>query len=272
MRALFSKLKRAVLHAVRNAVGVVTPSLAYAPPNGPQPRQRILVLGVYLSDENNTVAHLVSEFGRSRHHTVVQGWARLGRAEPAIEVERVTRLSSVEMVQKFILLNRLLALHDLNQFDHVIFTDDDVRLRRGFVDTYIGLQNRCLLALSQPARTTLSYISYVESRRLHSARVRETNFVEIGPVFCVSRAAFSHLLPFDESSGMGYGYDMVWPRRMQAARLRMGTMDGCPIDHTIRRIGKTYSQNMHMQSMQTFLEKNPHMRLEEALKRNEIIF
>lgn len=142
MRALFSKLKRAVLHAVRNAVGVVTPSLAYAP----QTRQRILVLGVYLSDEKNTVAHLVSEFGRRQHHTVVQGWARRGRAEPAIETERVTRLSSVEMVQKFMLLNRLLVLHDLNEFDHVIFTDDDVRLRRGFVDTYIGLQNRCSLA------------------------------------------------------------------------------------------------------------------------------
>ena len=71
MRALFSKLKRAVLHAVRNAVGVVTPSLAYAPPDDTQTRQRILPLGEYLSDEKNTVAHLVSEFGRRQYHTVV---------------------------------------------------------------------------------------------------------------------------------------------------------------------------------------------------------
>jgi hypothetical protein len=266
-----SEAKRKLAHVVRNAIGGVTPVLSYASTTDAIAPQRVLVLGVYLSDHPNTAAHLVQEFGRGRRHRITQDWARLGQSPTAADVAAVTRWSSDRMIPKFTALNRLLAAHDLNAYDHILISDDDVRVRRGFIDTYLHFQVRCDLALSQPARTAVSYVSYQESRRVRGAQVRETDFVEIGPLFCISRAAFEHVVPFDESSDMGYGYDLVWPRQMQAAGLRMGTIDACPIDHSIRRIGETYSQAAHMERMQAYLRKYPHMTLDDALKRNVII-
>lgn len=265
MKKLVLKRLRAMTGAVRNAFGLLTPRLTYAVEHKPTATPRVLVVGIYLADRPNTLSHLIEEFRSAERCEVKQLWCKMGPGDVPAFAERDTVFRSDGFVPKFVMLNRMLKSEQLDDYDHVIVTDDDVRFRSGFVDCYIGLHERCGLSLSQPARTFNSYITYRITRRQPFANVRRTRFVEIGPVFCISRSAYAWLLPFDESSGMGYGYDLVWPELMRKAGLLMGVTDACPIDHSIRRVGSGYSQGLELKRMHEYLARNPHMPLDQAL-------
>lgn len=162
---------------------------------------RVLVCGAYFADRENCAAAEIEEFAVSRHHQVEQRWVALDFSEgSACELPGTVAVVK-QPIPKFTLMNEMLS--DLETFDFLIIADDDVHLPRGFVDDFLGHVGKFQFALSQPARTTDSYIDHFITSRMLGVDARLTRFVEIGPIFCIHRAAFGVLLPFDLRSPMG---------------------------------------------------------------------
>src|SRR5262249_54252834 len=89
-------------------------------------------------------------------------------------------------------------------------------------------------------------------------------FVEIGPLFSIRRDAMPLILPFDCSSPMGWGYDFVWPRSIEAAGLKMGIVDATPIVHSLRQPVANYEHAAADEQMRQYLEAHSHPSLDEA--------
>jgi hypothetical protein len=120
--------------------------------------------------------------------------------------------------------------------------------------------------VAQPARTVNSFNDHTVVRRRVGSRARQTWFVEIGPCFSMRSDAAELLVPFDEASPMGYGYDLVWPAVMRKAGKSMGVIDCCPVDHSFRRRGETYSSGTHIDGIERFLTTRDHVPYSEAMK------
>ena len=114
---------------------------------------------------------------------------------------------------KFENLNRLLAEgaggSPVQERDWLLVIDDDIQLPRGFLDRLLFLCERFELQLAQPAHRLSSHAAWQVTRRRPGSVVRETEFVEIGPVTAFARATFQTLLPFPELR-MGWGLDAHW--------------------------------------------------------------
>src|SRR5947208_10441750 len=95
---------------------------------------------------------------------------------------------------KFEDLNALLAAHPPNRHDWLLVVDDDVVLPRGFLDRFLFLAERFNLALAQPAHRLHSHAAWSVTRRRPASTVRETAFVEIGPVTAFRGETFDALL------------------------------------------------------------------------------
>jgi hypothetical protein len=149
----------------------------------------------------------------------------------------VTVIRSEIAIPKFKLLNLLLEQVCINGYDRILVTDDDVVLPRHFLDNFIIAQNKCNFALCQPARTDTSWTDHQIVVQRPGLLARETRFVEI---FCVRSDLFSTLLPFDETSDMGWGLDFVWPVQVERAGKSMGIIDAVPVDHSLRKRSACY--------------------------------
>lgn len=233
---------------------------------------RVLVIGVYLSDQSHHAAALAREFAASRRVRVTQRWLALGRdIDPDPHLAGLTTAHITTRVPKFVLLNRELAKVDLSAFDLLVVTDDDIEVQSGFLDAYCALQRHCDLALAQPARTLHSFHDHHITLQRPWCIARLTRFVEIGPVFSVRADAFGLLLPFDERSPMGWGYDHIWPVRIEAAGLSMGIIDRVPVDHSLREQSRTYRAVDEQRAMRRLLDANRHLPKGELMRARAVI-
>jgi hypothetical protein len=119
-------------------------------------------------------------------------------------------------------------------------------------------------ALSQPARTHDSYIDHAFVEQFDGLIARQTRFVEVGPLFCLRPDAARLLLPFDEQSPMGWGYDLVWPCVLAEAQLKLGIVDEIPVAHTIRKPVSHYHHATADAQMKRFLEGRQHLCTDDA--------
>jgi hypothetical protein len=222
----------------------------------PANRPRILIVGVYVSSARHLAAQLCAEFNASKHCTVKQCWASLGRISPNPYLARHTSIECLDRIPKFELLNRLLSGVDLTTFDFILCSDDDVSVRPGFLDTYVALQQTFGFSICQPARSWTSSIDHPFVRRNPALLGRQTRFVEIGPIFSFDRKVSQKLIPFDLSTPMGWGYDYVWPVQIAELGLTMGIIDETAVDHTIRPRGAIYSSNLAAQQGTAYREKH----------------
>lgn len=227
-------------------------------------RPTVLVLGVYLADRPNTASHLVRRFAEATRYSVTQRWIALRGATPDRDVNAVTVDRIGEFVPKFILLNRMLSQIDWSLFDYLVFTDDDIVTQRGFLDAFLAWQGLFDLALAQPARTRYSYADRKFCRQREGIRGRQTRFVEIGPLFSVRRDLAPRIVPFDETSPMGWGYDFVWPVIAESVGVRIGIIDVTPVDHSLRGQAVAYSNQAAGQAMQAYLARRRHLSKDEA--------
>lgn len=225
---------------------------------------RVLVIGVYLADQNNSVEHIVTTIGRSDDWTVDQRWAAIGRTVFSDAVGAATAKRVASVVPKFTLLNELLSGISIDDYSYVVVCDDDVLLPEKFLDRYLSIVRDFDLALSQPARTHASYIDHAFVEQLDGLIVRETRFVEIGPVFCIRCDATNLVLPFDERSPMGWGYDLVWPCILENAHLRLGIVDEVPIAHSLRKPVSHYDHAVADAQMTRYLQEQPHLSKHDA--------
>jgi len=224
----------------------------------------ILILGVYLTDKENYAPSILAELQKSRNWKVNQRWVALGKATPAVDLQALTVWHQIKPEPKFVLLNRLLANIDLDAYEYLLAVDDDIMLPDGFVDDYLSLVERYHLAIAQPARTHDSYIDHPFVERLDGIVARRTRFVEIGPLFSIHRSAFHALLPFEEESPMGWGYDFIWPLLAMDQGLHMGIVDGVAVAHNLRPPVTNYDYKEASEVMGRFLARRPHLSKKDA--------
>lgn len=224
---------------------------------------RVLVVGIVLADVANLAVPIARTFAAATNWNVDQRWVTIGKSENAIAALPVIE-SLTEISPKFTILNRVLGDAPLPEYDFVIVTDDDVDLPEDFLDRYLEYVVGHDLALAQPARTHDSYIDHFFVEQLDGIDARCTQFVEIGPLFSLRRDIFSLLLPFDEASPMGWGYDFAWPLVMRAAHLKMGIVDAVPVGHKLRKPVAHYQHAGAEQQMRNYLAAHPHLAPDEA--------
>ena len=207
-------------------------------------RRRVLVLGVARAEHLGRSSAIRAELESSRHevelHTTAPGTAG-----------------------KFENLNRLLAEHPAQGHDWLLLIDDDVELPRGFLDRFLFLSERFGLTLAQPAHRLDSHGAWQVTRRRPASVVRETAFVEIGPVTAFASRSFDVLLPFPDLR-MGWGLDLHWAAVAREQGWRCGVVDAVAIGHRIAPAGAGYAREEAIAEARRFLDARPYLNAREA--------
>ena len=221
-------------------------------------RRRRLDVAVRHSPLSRSV--LVLCVARPEHHSLVQRMrAELARSRHGVEL----CLGSPADRGKFENLNLLLNRHPADAHDWLLVLDDDIVLPRGFLDRFLFLAERFELDLAQPAHRRASHAAWQVTRRQTRSLVRETRFVEIGPVTAFARCTFSTLLPFPDLR-MGWGLDMHWAALGRAHGWRCGVVDAVPIRHRAAPAASAYSREQALDEARAFLADRPHLSASEA--------
>jgi hypothetical protein len=168
---------------------------------------------------------------------------------------------------KFPNANELLAAAGEPAPDWVIVLDDDVALPKRFLDRFIGVCERFDLAMAQPAQSRLSHAAWNVTRRRGGALLRETRFVEAGPVTAFRADAAAELIPFPESR-WSWGLDVHWAAVAQQKGWKVGIVDSLPVRHEEGVIAATYSSEAAIAEAQAFLADHAYVRsdlLQETL-------
>lgn len=229
---------------------------------------KVLIVGVYLADKPNTIKHIYDQFEASSRHQVEQRWVAINAANSESVIIPNTYLVLDSPLPKFTIINQLTL--DAMDFDWIIIADDDIEMDDGFLDNYIALCEQFDFALSQPSRTSDSYIDHSFVEQMPGIDARRTRFVEIGPLVCVRRDAMALLMPFDSDVGMGWGLDFIWPLLIEGANLRMGIVDAIPIAHRLRPPVSVYSRANANKQMSLLLSKKKYLLTREAFKILEV--
>jgi hypothetical protein len=208
------------------------------------PRRRVLVLAVERTDRENVLAEARAELLRSRHHVEFGSIAVGDRG-------------------KFENLNTLLTSHSAAGHDWLVALDDDVALPPGFLDVFLFLAERFGLALAQPAHRRRSHAAFAVTRRQPGSVVRETAFVEIGPVVAFSAVTFDALLPFPPLR-IGWGLDAHWSAIAREHGWRIGVVDATPVRHGLRPIAGAYRREDALAEARAFLAERPYTPAAEA--------
>ena len=208
------------------------------------PRRRVLALGIEREGVPNVLAATRRELLRSRHE---------------VQFHRTTAGDR----GKFENLNALLARHPAQGHDWLLVVDDDVELPAGFLDRFLFLAERFGLRLAQPAHRRRSHAAWPITRRRALSVVRETAFVEIGPVVAFQAATFEVLLPFPPLR-FGWGLDAHWSAIARAQSWPIGVIDATPVRHGQRRIASSYAREDAVAESRAFLADRPYVRADEA--------
>lgn len=225
---------------------------------------RVLVVGVYLAGRENTAAHLVDRFaGVDPGIEVEQRWAAIQGSAPSDAVAAVTIWHSDRFAPKFEVINRLLRGADLSSFDYVVVCDDDIYLPHGFLPAFLAYQKSYDLAIAQPARAWHSYFDHAFVLRRPWWKVRETRFVECGPLVSFRCDAARLLMPFEHAEHL-WGLDLIWPAVLEQHGLKMGIVDAIPVDHSLRPQAATYDKSKHDVAMHRVLATTRHLPMSEA--------
>jgi GT2 family glycosyltransferase len=210
------------------------------------PLRRVLVLGVERPERRALAAAIGEELLRSRHDVELHTSDANGRG-------------------KFENLNRLLALHPADGHDWLLVIDDDVELPRGFLDRFLFLCERFSLVLAQPAHRLHSHAAWPVTRRRVGSAVRETSFVEIGPVTAFASRTFPVLLPFPQLR-MGWGLDVHWAALAREHGWRCGVLDAVSIRHRAAPAGAAYERDAAIAEARAFLNGRPYLSAGEAAR------
>jgi GT2 family glycosyltransferase len=240
------ELRRAAIDIGEDALRLASPrqrGLGRAARRSP-PRRRVLALCVERAQNAKLIAALSAELARS-HHQV-----ELHRSPPGD-------------AGKFENLNRMLAEEQVQDFDWLFVLDDDIGLPHGFMDRFLFLAERFSLDLAQPAHRAASHAAWRVTRRRHGALVRETRFVEIGPVTAFARGTYAQLLPFP-ALRMGWGLDLHWGALAAQHGWRCGVIDAVAIAHRSAPAASAYSREQALGEARAFLRERPYLRAAEA--------
>jgi GT2 family glycosyltransferase len=218
------------------------------------PLRRVLALSVERPQNRRLTDAMHAELLRSRHDVELHTAQPDGRG-------------------KFENLNLLLAEREgagvggtpIDAYDWLLVLDDDVELPRGFVDRFLFLCERFSLSLAQPAHRLHSHAAWPVTRRHPRSVVRETCFVEIGPVTAFARPTFPVLLPFPELR-MGWGLDLHWAALARRHEWRCGIVDALAIGHRAAPAAANYGREEAIDEARSFLATRPYLSAREAAR------
>jgi hypothetical protein len=219
------------------------------------PRRSVTVLGIYRPD-SMLVEPAVRELHASRHDVSFRLGATGDPPLPGIENETV---AAGLAGGKFENLNAVLG----DAADWTLVVDDDVALPGRFLDRFIGVCEAFGLALAQPAQTLMSHAAWRVTRRRFGSLLRETRFVEIGPVTAFRRDAAAELLPFPPLR-FGWGLDLHWAALAAERGLRLGVVDATPVRHESSTVGSAYATADARAEAAAFLADRPYLPAAEA--------
>jgi GT2 family glycosyltransferase len=208
------------------------------------PVRSVLAVGVERPERRGFVAQIRAELARSRHRVELHTCEPQGRG-------------------KFESLDALLAEHPPGHSDWLLVIDDDVELPHGFLDRFIFLCERFSLALAQPAHRLDSHAAWLVTRRHACSAVRETSFVEIGPVTAFARRTFPVLLPFPQLR-MGWGLDLHWAALAREHGWRCGVLDAVAIRHRAAPAAAAYDREAAVAEARELLADRPYVSAREA--------
>jgi hypothetical protein len=227
----------------------------------------ILVIGVYRP--GSIFAGALQPLHSDRHNVRI-ALGSTGEAEPELREHTVTEDLAGGKFQN---LNEVLAAAGAPAAapgtppsgagppaapDWMLVIDDDVRLPRAFLDRFVALCEAFRLDLAQPAQTLRSHSAWKVTRRRPASLVRQTRFVEIGPVTAFSRRAAAELLPFPELR-FGWGLDLHWAALAGQRGWRLGIVDALPVRHESALVGATYSRDDAVAEAAEFLADRPYL-------------
>ena len=221
----------------------------------------VLVIGVYRP--GSLLAEALPALLSERHRVRIA----LGSTGPADEPLREHTVAEGLSGGKFENLNRVLeaagAAATGAAADWTIAIDDDVRLPRAFLDRFVGVCEAFELDLAQPAQTLRSHSAWKVTRRRPASLVRETRFVEIGPVTAFGRTAAAELLPFPELR-YGWGLDLHWAAVAAERGWRLGVVDALPVRHEFGVVAAAYLREDAVDEAARFLAERPYLPSERA--------
>lgn len=208
------------------------------------PRRRVLALGVERAGEPNLLSSAREELLRSKHDVRFDSTA-------------------VGELGKFENLNALLARNPPQGYDWLLALDDDVSLPRGFLDAFVFLIERFDVRLAQPAHRARSHAAWEITRRRSRSLVRETAYVEIGPVVAFHAVTFPVLLPFPRLRA-GWGLDAHWAAVAREHGWPLGIVDATPVRHGLRRIAASYDRDEAIAEGRRFLSGRPYLKASDS--------
>lgn len=118
----------------------------------------------------------------------------------------------------------------LSGYDWLLIVDDDIAVRPGFLDAFIGVTEAAGFSIAQPAHLFHSFASHIVTQRKAGSIARQTQLVESGPLVAFHRRTFEHILPFPQSR-WGWGVDLVWSDLARQHGWTIGIVDATPIEH-----------------------------------------
>jgi hypothetical protein len=222
------------------------------------PPRRVLVAGIYGQDVGRIV-RTVDELRRSAHEVEVTLGARGATAPELADLTVADHLAE----GKFENLNAVLAGRDLGLRDWLIVVDDDVLLRRRFLDRFVAICEGLELAIAQPAQTRRSHAGWRVTRRRGGLVARETHFVETGPVTAFRADVASELVPFPPLR-YGWGLDVHWAAVAKERGWRQGVVDALPVRHDAVAVASGYSHEAAVAAAREFLRDRPYVPADEA--------
>jgi hypothetical protein len=217
------------------------------------PAREVLVLSAY-RPTTRALPAAVEELTRSGHR-VRLALGSTGAALPALAPHTV--LTGLEG-GKFANLDQVWARAGRPGCDWLLVLDDDVALPPRFLDRLVGACEHFALELAQPAQTLMSHAAWRVTRRRPAALVRETRFVEIGPVTAFGRRAAEELLPFPHLR-FGWGLDLHWAAVAAERGWRLGVVDALPVRHEAAPVAAAYSHGEAIEEAQRFLAGRPYV-------------
>ena len=225
--------------------------------SGPAPLD-VLVIGVYRP--GSLLAEALPALLSERHRVRIA----LGSAGPPDEPLREHTVAEGLTGGKFQNLNRVLeGAGWAGAPDWTIAIDDDVRLPRAFLDRFVGVCEAFELDLAQPAQTLRSHSAWKVTRRRPASLVRETRFVEIGPVTAFGRVAAAELLPFPRLR-YGWGLDLHWAAVAAERAWRLGVVDALPVRHEFGVVAAAYLREDAVEEAARFLAERSYLPSEHA--------
>jgi hypothetical protein len=227
-----------------------------------QPAVRVLVMAIYRP--GSLLPAALPRLRSRRHHVHFALGAVEAPEAPLAEHTVAERLGGGKLEN----LNRVLAAvaqpgGAALDFDWIVAVDDDLRLPARFLDRFVALCERFGLDLAQPAQTLRSHSAWRVTRRRPASLVRETRFVEIGPLTAFGRRAAADLLPFPELR-YGWGLDLHWAALAVERGWRLGVVDATPVRHESATVGSAYRREDAEAEAADFLASRPHLPASQA--------